>query len=209
MNQTAINETVQQVAQHDPTITGLAWVVGVVAMIIAIGKPIRDYIRQERRHHKDDRVVDARSSAEATLYNHLSEQVKEYRGIADSAFRERNDLVTRVAALEARAEDLEGARELIGKLKSKLESKDQYLEKLLAQAAEERTKFLTILQAKEQELMRKDERIESLEVMHKKLTGKLASNEGVLFCPECPAKDRMQPQPCTPCSEEVEDERNE
>lgn len=149
--------------QSDPLMLGLAGIVGVVTLVIAIGKPIRDYLRQEKRQDKADIVGDARSSAEAVLYNHLSEQVTEYRRIADEAFRERNALISRVAALEAKAVELEQARALTSQLQAYLSEKDAQLQALLASAAEERKEFLAILRDKDTEIQRRDIRIAELE----------------------------------------------
>lgn len=153
-----VNETLaalpaaQQAVQSDPTLVGLAWVLGIVTLVIAIGKPIRDYLRQENRQDKIDVVGDARSSAEAVLYNHLAEQVTEYRRIADEAFRERNALISRVAALEAKAAELEQARLLTVQLQAHLSEKDAQIQALLDNAAVERNQFIGMLRDKDAEI---------------------------------------------------------
>ncbi len=167
MDSTAVTHVVPDVVTHtvinDPTMQGLAWVAGIVALIIAIGKPIRDYIRQERRAAKEDTVGAARSSAEVALYTQLAEQIKEYRAIADAAFRERNELIQRVAALEARAKDFQEAQEEIAKLQANLGAKDRLIQDLIAKSAEERQQFLRLIQDKEREIQEREERISVLE----------------------------------------------
>lgn len=170
----------------DPTLQGLAWVVGIVSLVIAIGKPIRDYIRQERRASKDDVVGDARSAAEVVLYNHLSEQVKEYRGIADAAFRERNELIQRVAALEVKSSDLEVAKDLIERLKVRLDEKDAQIQSLIKQASEERLQFLKVLSDKDSEIQKREERISVLEGKTRDLELRLARDEARMTLPQCP-----------------------
>lgn len=160
MSSQAIQETLvsattaaaQASVQADPVLVGLAWLLGIVTFIIAIGKPIRDYLRQENRADKADIVGDAKSSAEAVLYNHLAEQVTEYRRIADEAFRERNTLISRVAALEAKAAELDRARELTEQLQLLLVDKDAHIQELLASASSERTQFLLMIQARDDQI---------------------------------------------------------
>lgn len=197
MNPTAVDAATQALSSgavaHDPLIVGLAWVAGIVALLISIGLPIRNYIRDQHRAAGEDRVVDAKSSAEATLYTHLSQQVEQYRKIADEAYKERNDLVGRVAALEAKTQVLEETKATLDRLKKKLEDKDIKIEekdaeirKLLTQAAEERQQFLSILQAKDAEITKRDERITSLEERQRELETRLMRDEisiGVVQCP--------------------------
>ncbi len=174
----------------DPTLQGLAWVVGIVSLVIAIGKPIRDYIRQERRASKDDVVGAARSAAEVVLYNHLSEQVKEYRGIADAAFRERNELIQRVAALEVKSSDLEVAKDLVDRLKVRLDEKDAQIQSLIKQASEERLQLMKILSEKESEIQKREERISVLGGKTRDLELRLARDKARMTLPLCPLIDK-------------------
>lgn len=171
---------------HDPLIVGLAWVFGIVSFLFAIGKPIRDYLKSEKRDAGADSVLDARSGAETVLYNHLSEQVKEYRDIADKAFTERLEMMTRLAKLEGNDEDLKETREILGKLKARLDEKDAQIKKLLDDGADERKQFLAILQAKDSEIARRDDRISALEKAHKELELRLAKDEATVGFVACP-----------------------
>lgn len=194
MNGTVVDAATHVASQgmtHDPLILGLAWVVGIVTLLIAIGKPLRDYVRGEKRATGEDKVEDAKTSAETTLYNHLSEQIKQYREISDKAYTERNALVERVARLEEKTSVLEETKAILDRLKAKLEEKDRKLEekdaeirRLIDQASEERKKFLQILQSKDGEIAKRDERITSLEQRQRELEVRLAKDE--LSCPVFP-----------------------
>lgn len=182
---TALNGTAPTVPMgQDPVTQGLMWVLAIVILAIAAGKPIKDYLRGEKRADKEDKVGDAKTDAESVLYNHLAQQVTQYREIADQAFRERNDLIKRVSALEAKAEDLVDARNVIERLKVKLEEKDGKIELLLAQGTEERRRFLDIITAKDNELSRASQRIVALEDRQRELEMRLTKDEaGVFVCP--------------------------
>lgn len=176
----------QAAAGQDPLLVGLAWVAGIVALVVAIGKPIRDYLRSDKRDSAADQVIDAKAGAEAVLYTHLAEQVSQYRTIADAAYKERNDLIQRVGSLEAKAQDLVDARASIENMKARLEEKDRQIRELLSQSADERKQFLAILQAKDAEITRRDERILSLETRQRELEMRLVKDEtsmGLHICP--------------------------
>lgn len=188
---------IPDVLTHDPTILQLTWAVAIVSLIVTIGKPIRDYLRGERKAGKEEKVDDAKNNAETVLYTHLSEQVSQYRTLADQAFRERNDLIGRVAALESKSAALDDANSLIDRLKHKLDQKDietqkrldkkdEEIQRLIAQAADERSQFLSILQSKEREISRRDERICVLENGLKELELRLVRGEQVITQFTCP-----------------------
>lgn len=171
---------------HDPILIQLTWAVALVTLVIALGKPIRDYLRGERSADKNEKVQSAKTEAETTLYTHLSEQVSQYRTIADQAFRERNDLISRVANLEAKAEDLEESRELVANLKARLDHKDEEMREMLQEASKERKQFLDILQAKDSQIASRDERILSLETGFRELELRLARSEASSAPFSCP-----------------------
>lgn len=181
------------VPPSDPILSGLAWVAAIVAAIIAIGLPIRNYVRGEHRATAEDKVGDARASAESTLYLHLAEQVSQYRTIADKAYQERNALVDRVARLEEVTKVIDEAKVTMERMKAKLEykdmkleEKDQELKKLISQSNDERKQFLAILQAKDAEIARRDERIMSLEERLRELEVRLGKDEQRMTSPACP-----------------------
>lgn len=192
MNGTTPVEAVALAAQsagvgQDPILQGLGWMLAMVFLVIAIGKPLRDYLKSDRRESSSDRVHNAKASAESVLYNHLSQQVTEYRNIADQAFRERNELISRVAALEAVQLDFAETKELVEKLKLRLDDKDEQIKTLLSQGADERRQFLSILQTKEAEIAKRDERISTLESRQLELEIRLAKDEASMGVPVgCP-----------------------
>lgn len=179
-------------AQGDPVVTGLAWVGGIVAAILAVGVPIRDYLRREKRADASDAALGAKSEAEATLYQHMSEQLREYRELADRAFAERNDIIGRVAALEHNAQALAEAQGMIDTLRRKLDTKDAELQRILTESAEERRRFLDILEAKDAEIAHRDATIRDLEQRQQQLDLRLNTDEGILRQLACPLAASVQ-----------------
>lgn len=171
---------------NDPVVATLVWVAVVIGCIVAIAKPIKDWLRGERREDKVDKVQESKAEAESGLYTHLSTQVAQYRAIADQAFKERNDLIQRVGALEVKAEDLVEQKRLVEKLKERLDQKDEELRRLLQQSAEERSRFLTILELKDAELAKKEERIVLLEQGLRELEMRLLREERIVSNFICP-----------------------
>lgn len=177
---------------NDPVFGLLTWVVALVALIISIGKPIKDYLRGEHREDKKDKVIDSKANAESVMYDQLSSQVAQYRQMADTAYRERNDLIQRVGALEAKAEDLVVQKQLVEKLKIRLDKKDEDIHGLLAQATEERQQFLAILKAKDAEIAKRDDRILMLERGLRELEMRLMKEEKVVQTFICPLEERQR-----------------
>lgn len=177
---------------NDPVFGLLTWVVALVALIISIGKPIKDYLRGEHREDKKDKVIDSKANAESVMYDQLSSQVAQYRQMADTAYRERNDLIQRVGALEAKAEDLVEQKQLVEKLKIRLDKKDEDIHGLLAQATEERQQFLAILKAKDAEIAKRDDRILMLERGLRELEMRLMKEEKVVQTFICPLEERRR-----------------
>lgn len=181
---------------HDPVILQLTWAVAVVALIVAVGKPIKDYLRGERKATKEEIVDEAKMSAEYSLYHHLEEQITQYRVVADQAFSERNELVARLGLLEARAEDLIAQKELVEHLKIRLDRKDEEMRQLLQEAAQERKQFLAVINSKDAEIAKRDERILSLEKGQKELEIRLAKEERFVqtfVCPMDTARAQTEP----------------
>lgn len=177
----------------DPIISGLVWFAGLVAAAFSIGVPVRSYLRRDKRESGVDQVADAMSGAGSVLYNHLSDQISQYRSIADQASKERNALVERVARLEERTEFLEETKQAFERLKVRLEEKDRKLEEkdeeikhLLRVSAAERETLLGIIKAKDTEITNRDDRILTLDKRLRELELRLASDEaqtGTFICP--------------------------
>lgn len=188
----------------DPILQGLLWLIAVVVALLAIGKPLRDYVRGERRDSKADTVNDAKSDAEASLYTHLSQQVSQYRQIADSAFQQNNELVHRVAQLEASERDHQRTAEIVNKLKIKLDEKDRQIQKLLDAGEEDRRQFFRVLETKEEQIAR-------LERRQRELEDRLIKDENasVFHCPlTAPTGEPLTFTHDSTCTPEVCDEPN-
>jgi len=175
---------------QEPIVQGLTWVAGLVAILFGIGKPIRDYIKREKRDTAEGAALDARSNAETVLYTHLSNQITEYRNLAEIATSERNELIKRVAALESTIRDTSNLEELLDHLKKKLDEKDLKIETCLSEWSVERKKFLDILSAKEEELSRRDQRIYALETRQRELELRLTRDEKNLVPNNCPLRSQ-------------------
>lgn len=187
--QTMAGKAVQVVGDTntgDPLMQALGWLVVLSILALALFKPLRDMLRSDRRDSQSEVVDSAKIQAESTLYNHLADQVKQYREIADGAFRERNDLIARVAKLEEQTKVLEEYRITLDRMKAKLEEKDAEIRSLVAQAAEERKQFMTLLVTKDKEISRRDERILALEDRQKDLEIRIAKDEATLGLTQCP-----------------------
>lgn len=178
-------------AFSDPVVQVLVWLAVVVGLLISIGTPLKNYLRNEHREDGKDKVGDAKANAESSLYEQFNQQLVQYRQLADTAYKERLDLIQRVGALEAKAEDLERQKRLVEKLKERLDKKDEEIRSLLSQAAEERRRFLDILQAKDRELASRDERILVLERGYAELESRLAQDEKVVNTFVCPLGKRI------------------
>jgi chromosome segregation ATPase len=123
------------------------------------------------------------ASAEAVLYQHLSEQITAYREIADRAMTERNQMVDRIARLEAASDAFAEAKVTMSRMAKRLEDQDAQITKLLADFTEERKTLLAILQDKDGAIAQRDQRILALETRQSELERRLHSDEAILGCP--------------------------
>lgn len=177
---------------QDPVYQILTWTIAIVALAISVGKPIKDYLRGEKREDKKDRVEDSKAKAESVMYDQLAEQVLQYRHIADTAYKERNDLIQRVGVLEAKTETLAEQKQLVERLKEILDRKDEEIRSLMAQAAEDRKQFLEILNTKDIEIAKRDDRILMLERGLRELEIRLANEEMISQTFICPIDERRR-----------------
>ena len=179
----------------DPVLQAIVWLVAVVIALLAIGKPLKDYVRGERRNSKEDMVDDAKSAAEITLYTHLSQQVTQYRQLADSAFQQNTELNHRIAVLEAAEKDHARVASVVDKMKKKLDEKDAAIASLMREASEDRNRFFRILEAKE-------DQITSLGKRQKELEARLSNDErNLMFA--CPYHNNMTPAAVLPFSHDT------
>lgn len=200
MNPTAAVETVNKLPTNgDPLLELVKWALLIIVIVMMAVGPAMLYARKAKKDKNEDIVESAMSGAGSTLYQHLSDQVKEYRQIADNAYAERNALFDRVAKLEAKSEEFTRANESLDRLKLKLEAKDLFiqekdsqLKELLDQGAKERTAFMAILNRKDAELTKANERILTLEKEVADLKVRLTSDEASMSRPMCPFHGRTE-----------------
>ena len=166
---------------------GVAVMGGSAAAFLYAAYLVQRFVRRYNR----DIAENMKDRAEGDLYRQLAEQVKEYRQIADTAFKERNDLLVRVVKLEGLVAGHGEVAALVSKLKTRLDEKDETIQKLLAQSSEERRKFLDILTAKDSEIAKRDERIVSLETRQRELEIRLAKDEVALGFHSCPLHPKV------------------
>lgn len=181
----------------NPVLTTLLIIVSVVVAAIAIGVPIKDYLRRDKRETGVDQVAYAVAGAGAGLYQHLASQLTQYREISDRAFAERNLLIERVARLEERDAQFDELKTSYTRLKErldekdrKLEEKDEELRRILASASDERNQFLEIIRRKDTDIISRDERILKLEEGHRALELRLVQEENQLKSFVCPFTGR-------------------
>lgn len=188
-----VARAVQDPSMTNPVLTTLLVIVAVVVAAIAVGVPIKDYLRRIKRESGADQVADVMAGAGAGLYHHLSQQLSQYREIADRAFVERNLLIERVARLEERDSkfgELRGSydrlKERLDEKDRKLEEKDEELRAMLAAASDERNQFLEIIRRKDTDIISRDERILKLEEGYHQLELRLAQEENQFKSFVCP-----------------------
>lgn len=200
MNPTAAVDTVTKLQTNgDPLLELVKWALLIIVVIMMAAGPAMLYARKAKKDKNEDLVESAMSGAGSTLFNHLSQQVQEYRTIADTAYKERNVLFERVALLEAKSEEFTKANESLDRLKLKLEAKDLFiqekdgqLKELLDQASKERAAFMAILNRKDAELTKANERILALEKEVAELKVRLTSDEASMTRPLCPFHGRAE-----------------
>lgn len=189
MNPATAIEMANSINTHgDPVLEAAKWVFFIILLLGAASVPFMMILKKKNKDTNENQIESAISGAGSSLYNQLIKQVEEYRQIADKAFKERNDLFERVSKLEAMAESFKEAKVIVDRLRVKLDLKDQEIRHLLNQGAEERAKFLTILTNKDNEIIRRDQRISVLEKDMSKLQVRLARDEarqvfGNSMCP--------------------------
>lgn len=177
---------------HDSTFVGLLWVIAILIAMLVIAVPL---IELSKRIRSDSKEAN-KDKAEKSLYSMMEEQLARAQSIADQAFSEKDALILRVGALEAkgsRADDLEA---LVLRLKDKLDSKDEELRTALKDAAEDRKvhaaaqqRFLDILAEKERGIADRDNRNAQLEARVLELELHAQRTEWLSSRPLCPMAD--------------------
>lgn len=95
-------------------------VAAVILAVLAAGYPILSLMSK----WSGNKAAAAASTAEVTLYEHLSDQLTQNTVALNSAYAERNDLIDRYSKVEVRLHALEGIEQVANSLKSKLAMND-------------------------------------------------------------------------------------
>lgn len=170
----AINKSIPD---GDPVIDAAKWVFLLLSLIGAATYPILVLIRRKNRDSNENLIDTAMSTAGSTLYEQLVRQVQEYRSLADTAYKERSELSERLHALELEEANRKHELAIYRAAAAKLEQKEKEIVLLIAQAAEERAKFLQVLSEKEAAINMRDSRILHLENSVRELELRLARDE--------------------------------
>lgn len=147
----------------DPVLEATKWVVLILIVIASASVPLMMLRSKSTRDKNETTLETAISDVGSALYTQLGKQVEDYRLAADAANKERNDLVMKVAKLEAQLLSLEPAKELVERLRGKLDVKDAEIRNLLDQGLFERKQFMDMVSAKDKDISRRDDRIAQLE----------------------------------------------
>ena len=115
----------------DAVSQALMWLVGIAVGGIAIARPVLDFVRRNRDQDGEEKVYVAKNSAEAFLYTHLSEQIKEQSARAAEASASNVSLANRVAHLEAQLTMMTDQAQTIIHLEERLNTKDIEMTKQL------------------------------------------------------------------------------
>lgn len=186
--QAAIDAVVHIPTNGDPVLEAAKWVFLILIWVGILSLPFLTIMNKKNKDRNENTVESAIAGAGSTLYSQLVKQMEEYRTIANTAYQERNDLIERVGKLEAIAEQYRATKEVVERLRVKLDLKDQEIRKLLDEGAKERETFLAILTKKDSEIIRRDERILTLERSMHELELRLIRDEssagfGAHACP--------------------------
>lgn len=118
-------ESVANIDTHgDPFLELLKWFVVVVIIVFAAATPVMHYWRK----FNSDKALNAKDSADQTLYLQLSEQLKEQKDQLDSIYEAHNKLVIDHGSALSRLSKVEEYESTIDSMKSRLEEKDRRLD---------------------------------------------------------------------------------
>lgn len=147
----------------DYVLEAAKWVVFLVLLLGVGAVPLMMLLNKRHKDGNENRIESAITDAGSSLYTQLASQLEEYRKTAQEAHAGRDELLIRITRLEIISEQYETAKVTLEKLKLKLDAKDAEIKGLLTQAAEERALFLSVLMAKDKDIVVRDERITQLE----------------------------------------------
>jgi predicted RNase H-like nuclease (RuvC/YqgF family) len=109
---------------HDPIITGLAFVLGVVILLVTISKPIMGLVKD----YKKTNVDGAKADAEVSLFDQLSAQIKSNTAAINQLIIEKNEWFVKALSLEHEVERLKTFEVMVNSMKERLNEKDKVIE---------------------------------------------------------------------------------
>lgn len=128
-------ETLQK-SSDDPLLAGIAFVLAVVIGLIAIAKPLMGLYREYKKTGTEGTKAEAenaKSTAEAFLYQQLQAQIESNTKAIDKLQTERNVWFEKAMILEKEVEKLKAFESMVGSMKTRLDEKD----KIISQREEE------------------------------------------------------------------------
>lgn len=126
----------------DPVFAGLAWVLGVLLMVLALAKPFMGLVRQ----YRSDKADNARDDADASVFQRLREEVERNSRDIRALIDEKNMYQKRTIELEAEINKLKESEAAIQRMKEKLDEKDRTIS---AQDRENRGLMREIIELKD------------------------------------------------------------
>lgn len=180
MSSTAAEATVamiKTIPDGDPVVDAAKWVALILVILGSATYPFMLFMRKKNRDNSESLLESTISKTGSTLYTQLLSQVEEYRKIAESATKERQQLFDRIHALELEAAEHKHNMAVYRASSEKLAQKDADIASLITQAAAEREKFLDVLKEKENAITLRDARILQLEQSVRALQIRIARDE--------------------------------
>jgi predicted RNase H-like nuclease (RuvC/YqgF family) len=118
----AVADVVMQKAaeSHDPWFVGLAFVLGIVILLVSISKPIMGLVKEYKRNGADN----AKAEAEASLYEQLQDQIRANTNAITVLIREKDEWFRKAVTLEHEVERLKTFEKMVESMKKRLDDKD-------------------------------------------------------------------------------------
>jgi predicted RNase H-like nuclease (RuvC/YqgF family) len=120
-----IEATALATNSQDPIIVGLAFVLAVVIILVAIAKPMMSLVKD----YKTAGVESAKAGAESTLFEQLQKQIKTNSEAIALLITEKNEWFKKALELEHEVDRLKVFEEMVNSMKARLAEKDVAIEK--------------------------------------------------------------------------------
>lgn len=175
----------------------LAIVFSAVAIFGAMYKYLSLQKSQDATKASSDERENKTNEAEVSFLKRLEGRLDMQQKVADDAMHERNDLIQKVARMEVQLEGMGKLQASNESMQGRLNEKDETIKNLLQQAAtdraafsEERMKFLEIIQGKDSEISKRDQRLYDMEQRQHQLEIRVAQDEVALKNIQCPLQKK-------------------